>query len=389
MSIKPQKKVLFLITKSNWGGAQRYVYDLATTLDPALFEVVVALGGSGELAKKLEVAGIRVLRIGSLQRDLSLKKELLSFWQIARVIRSERPDVLHVNSSKAGGIGACIGRLCRVRAVVYTAHGWAFNESRGRFGRTLVGFFHWLTIMFAHRTITVSHALQTQMHWPFTQAKMQTVRLGRAPIDFKTKDDARQLLEMHVTNMDRGLVDFHDDPWVGTIAELHPIKNLLVAVAAIAALIHAIPSLRYIIIGEGEQRTELTEQIKHLGLEEHVFLVGALPEAARFLPAFDLFVLPSRSEAAGYVLLEAGLAQVPVVATNVGGIPELITNTQTGLLVPADSTDALTAALRTLLADRDAGSDMAATLHATARTFTLAAMTEQTTKLYNELLLNN
>ncbi len=383
------KKVLFLITKSNWGGAQRYVYDLATTLDPALFEVVVALGGNGVLAEKLEAAGIRVLKIKGLQRDLSLKKELLSFWHIARIVRAERPDVLHVNSSKAGGIGACIGRLYRVPAVVYTAHGWAFNESRGVFSRLLVGFFHWLTVMFSHRTITVSNALRTQMHWPWTHAKMQTIRLGRGAIDFKTKDDARQLIEMNVTSMDRGLVDFHGDPWIGTIAELHPIKNLPVAIDAVAVLIHAVPNLRYVIIGEGEQRAALTEQIKHLGLEEHVFLVGALPEAARFLKAFDIFVLPSQSEAAAYVILEAGMAALPVVASNVGGIPELITDTQTGLLVPAGGVDALTTALRTLLEDSDTGKDMAATLHDTAVTFTLVAMTEQTAKLYDELLLDN
>lgn len=384
-----QKKVLFLITKSNWGGAQRYVYDLATTLDPATFEIVVLLGGNGELAQKLHDAHIRVITIPALQRDISFTKELRAIWQIARQIKAERPDVFHINSSKAGIYGTMLGRLYRVPRVIFTAHGWAFNEDRPRWQRFLFGFTHWLTIMFAHRTITVSNALRAQMCWPLTRAKMQTIRLGRAPIDFKSKDDARQLIEMNVTSMERGLVDFHEDPWIGTIAELHPIKNLPVAIDAVAALIHAVPNLRYIIIGEGEQRAALTKQIKHLGLEEHVFLVGALPEAARFLKAFDMFVLPSQSEAAAYVILEAGLAAVPVVASNVGGIPELITDAQTGLLVPAGGVDALTAALRTLLEDRDAGIDMAATLHATACTFTLAAMAEQTAKLYRGLLLND
>ena len=155
MAEQPKKKVLFLITKSNFGGAQRYVFDLATHLDRDRYAVAVALGGNGSLIEKLTEAAIRVIRIPGLQRNISFKKELLSFWQIHKLLKAERPDVLHVNSSKAGGIGAFIGRLHRVPCIVYTAHGWAFNEDRSLVSRLLVGFLHWLTILFAHHTITV------------------------------------------------------------------------------------------------------------------------------------------------------------------------------------------------------------------------------------------
>ncbi len=380
-----QKKVLFLITKSNWGGAQRYVYDLATSLDPLEFLPIVAVGGSGELVTKLEAAGIRVIKIPGLQRDISFKKELLSFWQISKILRAERPDVLHVNSSKAGGIGAFLGRLQRVPRVVYTSHGWAFNETRSAVSRIIVGFFHWLTIMFAHTTITVTERLRNQMRWPFTKAKMHTVRLGRAVPLFKTKDDARQLLEMQVTNTAYGLVNFHNDTWIGTIAELHSIKNLDVAIDAVASLIHALPRLRYVIIGEGEERERLTAQIQHLGLEEHVFLVGALPEAARFLKALDLFVLPSKSEAAGYVLLEAGLASVPIVATNVGGIPELITDGQTGTLVPPGAVDALTTAIAELLENTARQAEYTATLQHICTEYSIERMVRDTVSLYTKV----
>ena len=130
MTITARKKVLFLITKSNFGGAQRYVYDLATTLDAEKFEVVVALGGKGPLASLLEHAGIRTITIESLTRDISIKNELRFTFELWKIIHTERPHILHVNSSKAGAVGTLLGRVAFVPRVLFTAHGWAFNEDR-------------------------------------------------------------------------------------------------------------------------------------------------------------------------------------------------------------------------------------------------------------------
>src|SRR3990167_2305563 len=107
------KKILFVITKSNWGGAQRYVYDLATALHKGQFEVVVAFGGTGEagahpglLAERLKEVGVRTIFIESFTRDIGIFRDVSAFFELLRVIKKERPDVLHLNSSKAGGIGS-------------------------------------------------------------------------------------------------------------------------------------------------------------------------------------------------------------------------------------------------------------------------------------------
>jgi len=377
-----QKKVLVLITKSNWGGAQRYVYDLVTTLDPIKYQPIVACGGNGELIEKLQTTGIRVTSIAALERDIGTLQELRAFLEILAIIRTEKPDVIHVNSSKAGLYGAFLGRILGVKRVIFTAHGWAFNEDRPLWQQLIFKSMHWLTVIFSHTTITVSHAVKEQLQWPFAQNKMITIPLGRAVPAFKTKDDARQLIEIHAVGTERGLVDFHADTWIGTIAELHPVKNLSVAIDAVAALTHVLPKLRYVIIGEGQERERLTTQIQQLGLEEHVFLVGAFPEAAKLIPAFDIFVLPSHSEASGYVLLEAGLAGVPVIASNVGGVPELIMDKQTGLLVPAGGVDALVAAVRECLEKTEDSTQRANLLKQVATQRNLEAMVSATTHYY-------
>jgi glycosyltransferase involved in cell wall biosynthesis len=198
------------------------------------------------------------------------------------------------------------------------------------------------------------------------------------------KDDARGVLEMKVTDTRARLIDYHDDLWLGTIAELHPIKRLNRAINAVSVLVKEVPNLRFIIIHDGSERERLTEQVRDLGLEEHVFFTGTIEDAARLLPAFDLFVLPSKSEAFGYVLIEAGLAGVPVVATRVGGIPDIITDGVNGLLVPPDNTPALTDALRRMIKDEDFRLTLARNHTDKARTFTLEKMVSETVTIYNK-----
>lgn len=346
MKSESKTKVIFLITKSNWGGAQRYVYDLATSLPLATYDVVVVLGGTGVLNERLRQASIRTISLPQLERDVSLTKDWRTFQSIRHCIATEQPDVLHVNSSKAGGLGALAGRLSRVPAIVYTAHGWAFNENRGWLNRQIVAFFHWLTILLAHHTIAVSEALKSQFQWPFVQARMTVIHNAIAPLSLLSRSAARQELLTYAP----GLHQYQHDPWGVTIAELHPVKQHDLTIRAIASLRDQGIPYRHIIIGGGELEAELKTLIATLDLTEYVFLTGHQTDAARWLRAFDLFVLSSRSEALGYVLLEALSAELPIIASKVGGIPEVVPNSLPHTLLPSGDIAALGNAIKHTLA---------------------------------------
>ena len=137
-----------------------------------------------------------------------------------------------------------------------------------------------------------------------------------------------------------------------------------------------------LIIGAGELEEELKKEIDKKGLIDTSFLLGSIPEAARFLKAGDLFVLPSKSESYGYVLHEAGLASVPVLATNVGGIPDVVKNNETGVLVPADNTDSLANAIKDFIKNKEAWNQRAAKHHEEMASRSINSMTEATTTLY-------
>src|SRR5690242_919646 len=123
-------KVLILITKSNWGGAQRYVYDLATNLPKDKYEVEVMAGGNGALIDKLKAAGVSADGSLTIKRDPNIKEDFSVLFKIRKIIKVKKPDIIHINSSKMGFIGALAGRITGVKKIIFTAHGWAFNEDR-------------------------------------------------------------------------------------------------------------------------------------------------------------------------------------------------------------------------------------------------------------------
>lgn len=339
--------VLFVITKSNWGGAQRYVYDLATNPQPG-FTVAVVAGGNGILIQRLEEAGVRTIPLRALQRDVSLLKDLWSMFELYAICRKEKPDVVHLNSSKVGALGAFAARLAGVPRIIFTAHNWFHNESRPIYVRAVTWLIQALTQLLVHQTIAVSDAMVKTAPFPTRCVRVYNGVRGTA---LRARSEAREYL------LAKGAI-LDDRIAVGTIGELHKNKGHDV-------LLEAFVKLRgpatLTIIGEGEERPRTEARVQKLGLA-NVSLVGHVDGASEYLSAFDVFVLPSRTEAFAYVLLEAGLASLPVVATNVGGIPELITE-KTGVLVRTNDPEALTQGLDALIASHEARVRYGSALH--------------------------
>lgn len=342
MQNKPETKVLIAITKANWGGAQRYVFDVAVASMQKGFEVSVAFGSRGLMAEKLQEAGVRTIELPFLGRDVSLLKDFASFRQLLSVLKNERPDVLHLNSSKIGGVGALAGRLAGVPKIIFTAHGWAFNEGRPLWQKAIIAILHYLTIVLAHETLCNSEATRRDCAWmPYVQRKIRVIRLGVSPISFIERTLAREFLSPQNTNAF----------WIGMVGELHRTKGIFEAVEGFEAVAKEYPDARLIIAGEGDARAELEKEIRTRKLDGKVILLGHVVDAPKYLLAFDIFLFPSRTEALGMALLEAGLAGLPAVGTSVGGIPEILEHRKTGLLIPSNNPKCIKEILMILMKD--------------------------------------
>jgi glycosyltransferase involved in cell wall biosynthesis len=349
-----KKRILYVITKSNMGGAQRYVYDLATNLPKERFDVVVAMGGSGMLKERLNLAMIRTIEVTSFTRNISPVRDISTFFELITLFRNERPDVVHLNSAKAVTVGALAARIARVPRIISTVHGWAHNEPRPWFQKILIRTVERIGTMLAHTTIVVAKA---DAQWGAI-----AIHNGMREPLLCSREEARKILRIAP-----------DAFVVGSIGEFTRNKNY-------AALIEAVKhtDVTLVLIGEGEEQKKL----RRMANEQTVF-TGYIPDASNILRAFDMFVLPSKKEGLPYVLLAAGTARLPVIATNVGGVPEIITDGITGTLVKSGSPSAIKTAINRYRNNPELRNRHGEALHNHVRTsFVLTRMVDQTVAQY-------
>ncbi|MDQ5893120.1 MAG: Second mannosyl transferase [Patescibacteria group bacterium] len=376
-------KVLILITKSNWGGAQRYVYDLAVNLPKDVYEIEVMAGGNGVLIEKLVSAGIKADGSLAIGRDVNPWQDIKAFFSLWSLLWEKKPDVLHINSSKIGGLGALAGRCAGIKKIVFTAHGWAFNENRNIFSKALIKFLHWITIILSHTTISVSEALLLQMkNWPFISNKVHVIHNGIKTEALFSKANARTELIKEKLPKDSLLI--------GSVGELHHVKGYSYALRGLQGFvenlknIHPSKKVIYAIIGEGEYRENIEKDIENLGLKDSVMLLGKVPTAFHYFKAFDIFLMPSLSEGLPYVLLEAGLAGLPVIATAVGGIPEIIDDMDSGILIQSSKPKEIQHALEFYMSHKKTQKAYGIALQKKiTEQFSLENMVSETSKIYS------
>lgn len=359
-------KVLYFITKSNWGGAQRYVYDLASSFSAKGIECVVAFGGDGSLKDKLEASRIRTISLKSLTRDISFTKEFFVFQEMRTIIKREKPEIIHLNSSKAAGIGALAGRLCHVPHIVVTMHGAPFREDRRFLTKKLIYLLTWFTCLLAHKIITVSkqdeHDIGAMF---FVKHKVSTVYLGLTyePKLLRTTPKGREVK-------------------IVTVGELTKNKGHFYGLHAIELLRDRGVPFSYTIVGEGEDRKKIEEYIAMKQLNNVVTLLG-YQDARSILHEYDLYLLPSVKEGLPYILLEAGKVSLPVVATITGGVPEIIRHEETGLLAPAKDIEGLARSLEVLIHDRKYAKHLGQQLHShIVQNFSYSKMLVETARAY-------
>ncbi len=328
------KKILYAVTKSNFGGAQKYVFELAEEARKKGHAVSVVCGGNGALVDRLEQIAVPVFSLSSASRDINLIKEIKTLFSLYKITRKFNPDTVHLNSPKLGGLGAVVARIAGVKNIIYTNHGWPFMEDRPIWQRLIIKFFSWLTVLFCHKIIVLSNREYNMVkNWIGSKGKIVLIRNGIKPFNVLEKEDA--LIAILGQEPALNLIK-NNTRIVGNIGELTKNKGYTYALQGFKQYKdfagHTF-NTHYIIVSDGEEKEKIIHQIKNLGLESDVTLAGYIKDAGEFIKAFDLFMLSSVKEGLPYVILEAGLAGVPVISTDVGGIAEIIKNKETGFLI--------------------------------------------------------
>jgi len=379
-----KKSILYIITKSVWGGAAKYVLDLAIGLN-SKYNIKVAGGpsyakatagkGKGKLAQETIKANIPYFEIKNFQKKVSFFKDIFAFFEILKLIFKLKPDIIHINSSKAGGIAGLAGWIYKKTKnphikIIFTAHGWAFAEDKTALQIILVKFFSRLTAFFCDKIICVSeYDRQIAIKNNITkQNKLITIHNGidAESIKFLPREEAQ-----------RKLINKTSPFLIGCIAEWNKNKG-------IRYLLEASPNFDTVLIGSGENidKEKVYRIIRKYKLN-NIYTHEWIKDVSRYFKAFNLFILPSVKEGLPYTLLEAGLAQVPVIATLVGGVPEIIEHNINGILVQPKNSQELANAITKIIRNKELKLKLTqSSREKIIQNFSLKQMIEKTRKVY-------
>lgn len=328
------RTILFLSTSSGPGGAERVINNLAASLDPQKYRAVLCLFRSGWLKERSESCGIRTF---------VLPTHGMTDWrwaiQFKRLLRQEQVDLIHAHEFDANVQGAFVAALSGV-PLVATVHGKNYYWERLR--RRLA--YRWVSRRAT--MVAVSENLKE-----FIVEKVG-VSPGRVKVLYNGVDVLPKYTPTEVVECRKELGLPEDHQIVGVVGNLYPVKGHQYLIEAIPAVLRTCPNTSFVFAGRGQLESELKAQVSRLGVEKRVHFLGLRQDIPRILAMLDLFVLPSLSEGLSMAILEAMIAGKPVIATRVGGNPELVIDEETGFLVPPRDSQTLAARLITSLTNK-------------------------------------
>jgi len=344
-------RIVRVISRLNVGGPSLHVTALTAGLDPARFDSTLVTGtenpGEGSMLDLAEARGIKPVVIPEMVGEAQLKgRDAKAVVKLYRLLRAQRPHIVHTHTAKAGFLGRIAARLAGVPIVVHTYHGHVLH---GYYSHTKTQLLRRMEQALAHVTdaiVAVSDQVKRDLvaYGVATPGKVEVIPLG---LDLAPYADSAALRGQF-----RRELELSDTtPLVGIVGRIFPIKNHRLFLDAAVRIVATEPRARFIVVGDGVLRKAMEQHAHALGIRYSVVFASWRRDLPRIYADLDVLVVSSDNEGTPVSAIEAMAAGRPVVATRVGGLPDLISDRKTGVLVPPRDPTALAAAVLELLRD--------------------------------------
>jgi glycosyltransferase involved in cell wall biosynthesis len=365
----PIKTILHLSSTSGPGGAEMIVSRLAGALDGSRYRSLVCLYHPGWLKERCEKQGLATHLL-----PIHGKFDVQWVRKACELVRREGVGLIHAHEFTGNTYGSLVAKLAGV-PLVATVHGKSYYSEQ--YKRRLA----YRAVSRVATMVAVSEDLK----------RFITGTVGVPAERIKVIYNGQEILPaVGPEGKSRLRGEFgleENESVVGVVGSLYPVKGHEYLLAAVPQVLKSHPRTKFLIVGRGELEASLKEEVKRARLEKQVCFLGFREDVAALLSLMDIFVLPSLSEGLSIALLEAMAAGKPVIATNVGGNPELVVDGETGYSVPPRDPDALAAKLRLLLGNKCQAKTLGDNGQKRVRQkFSLQAMADNYQRLYEECL---
>jgi sugar transferase (PEP-CTERM/EpsH1 system associated) len=366
-------KLAHIVLNLNTGGLERLVLDIVEKTSQPFQPIIICLKENGDLSNNIEKLGIKVLNLNKNDRF-----DPKSIYKLYNLLKKEKISIVHTHNFAASLYGSLSARIAGIPVVIHTEHGThLYPQFRRRFIRKIIS-------ILIDKTVSVSDQIKqtliSQDH--ISKNRIMTILNGVDINKYSHKCDTEIKNKRKELNIDEKI------KVIGIVARLSAEKDHENLLQAFSIVTKDIQYVNLIIIGDGILRDELEKKSKKLGLEDKVFFLGLRQDIPELLSIMDLFVLSSIREGIPLTILEAMVAGLPIVATSVGGIPEVIINEETGILVPSKNPTALANAIVRILSDSSLAQRMGSKGNERIKeTFSIQRTIAEYERLYRECLI--
>lgn len=351
-------KVVQLITRLIKGGAQKVCLDIIEYLPKDKYEVCLIAGpdtgSEGSLWQQAKgIKDINIKGIKEMVREVSSLKDIIALIKLCCLFKTTKPDIVHCHTSKAGFVGCVAAKLAGVPVIIYSPHGHLFapqahipGVSGNRIRLKLFYLLRKSASFFATRVIALNHADRNEQ-----------VTLKLAPArKYEVVYNGTEMINSQLAIRNYKFKDHY--PLLATVGRLTPEKGHAYLLEAVKLVKSKYPSVLLLVIGDGILRNRLETVSIESGIKDNVRFVGLQDNPSDLVKDADLFVLPSLYEAFGLVLLEAMALRKAVIASKVNGIPEVVIDNETGILVPPAQSTMLAEAIINLAQNKELAEKM-------------------------------
>ena len=376
--MKRKRKILFIITYLELGGAQKQLLSLIKKLDRDKYSLHLCAGDSGYLKKEfINFSSLEVKLIGELVRGINPWYDFIAFIKLYFYIRRNKFDLVHTHSPKASILGKWAAHLAGVKNIVYTVHGWPFHRFMNPLSSGLYIFLEKITAGITKKIIVVSSAdLRKGLKKKVASAgKFTIIHYG---VDMKWADS---IFLKRKSN-------FPFDNLIINISCLKSQKGLIYFLEAVRLILNKRKDLKFSIIGDGPLRKDIDKEIIKRKLTEYVSLSGWVGDVSTFFSSASILIITSLWEGLPLAVIEAVASGVPVVVTDTGGISDILDNSNRGIVVKCKDTKAIAGAVLTILDDYSRWYKLAiaAREKLDLTYWSDEAMVSRTEKIYQEVL---
>lgn len=387
-------KVVHVITRFDKGGSAENTFLTVKGLDKSRYEVILVRGLSDEShmgaaeskaveegLREIQRKGIRIRTIPALIRKIQPLSDFHAFIDLVKIFREEKPHIVHTHTSKAGILGRWAAFLTGVPVIIHTPHGHVFWGYFHKYVTLIYVLLERLTAKITDSIITLTEQ-EKRDHLRFQIAREYKFSVIHSGVEVNKFFHVPQ----NSTEIKLKLGIAKESFVIGTVGRLTHIKGQRYLIEAAARILTARRDMVFIILGDGELMTDLRMLAHTLGIKEKVLFLGWRSDVAEIISTFDVFVLPSLNEGMGKVLIEAMAVGRPIIASDVGGIPDLVIHDKNGLLVPPADPESIAMAIETLYRDPLRREKMGESGRIIAESYSAISMIQKIDRLYSDLI---